>query len=131
MSPCPLRSRASRSVDRASHAEPSRPESLQLHQSAAERFTHAEHDLYYPTVSGVRRRRRSSRRSSQVPGHYGAVGINVNIPVFNGGLFKARESEASLKAKAAAQNVADLANRITRDVRVAWLNANTASNASR
>ena len=50
----------------------------------------------------------------------------MNIPIFNGGLFKARESEASLKAKAAAQNVADLANRITRDVRVAWLNATTA-----
>ncbi|MGA7236252.1 MAG: TolC family protein [Bryobacteraceae bacterium] len=99
---------------------------LQLLQSAAERFTRAEHDLYYPTVSGLVAAGGVPVGVSQVPGHYAAAGINVNIPVFNGGLFKARESEASLKAKAAAQNVADLANRITRDVRVAWLNANTA-----
>jgi outer membrane protein len=99
---------------------------LQLLQSAAERFTHAEHDLYYPTVSALAAAGGVPAGASQIPGHYAAAGINVNIPVFNGGLFKARESEAALKAKAAAQNVADLANRITRAVRVAWLNANTA-----
>jgi outer membrane protein len=105
-----------------------RPDLKNLHllQSAAERFTHAEHDLYYPTVSALAAAGGVPAGVPQVPGHYAAAGINVNIPVFNGGLFKARESEASLKAKAAAQNVADLANRITRDVRVAWLNANTA-----
>ena len=36
-----------------------------------------------------------------VPGRYGAIGVNVNIPIFNGGLFKARQTEAELKAKAA------------------------------
>jgi outer membrane protein len=100
--------------------------SLQLQQSAAERFTRAEHDLYYPTVSALAAAGGVPAGEPQVPGAYGAVGINVSIPVFNGGLFKARESEAALRAKAAAQNVADLSNRITRDVRVAWLNANTA-----
>lgn len=100
--------------------------SLQLQQSAAERFTHAEHDLYYPTVMALAAAGGVPAGEPQVPGAYGAVGINVSIPILNGGLFKARESEAALKAKAAAQNVADLANRITRDVRVAWLNANTA-----
>jgi outer membrane protein len=100
--------------------------SLQLQQSAAERFTHAEHDLYYPTVTALAAAGGVPAGEPQVPGAYGAVGINVSIPILNGGLFKARESEAALKAKAAAQNVADLANRITRDVRVAWLNANTA-----
>lgn len=99
---------------------------LQLLQAAAERFTHAEHDLYYPTVSALAAAGGVPAGVSQIPGHYAAAGINVNIPVFNGGLFKARESEAALKAKAAAQNVADLSNRIMRDVRVAWLNANTA-----
>ena len=52
--------------------------------------------------------------------------MNVNVPVFNGGLFKARQTEAELKAKAANENVNDLANRVTRDVRVAYLNARTA-----
>ncbi len=99
---------------------------LQLRQSAAERFTHAEHDLYYPTVSALAAAGGVPAGEPQVPGHYAAVGVNVNIPIFNGGLFKARESEASLRAKAAAQNVVDLSNRITRDVRIAWLNATTA-----
>jgi outer membrane protein len=106
----------------------SRPDlkNLQLLQSAADRFTHAEHDLRYPTVSASAAMGEVPAGVSEVPPRYGAVGINVSIPVFNGGLFKARESEASLRAKAAAQNVADLENRISRDVRVAWLNANTA-----
>jgi len=38
----------------------------------------------------------------------------------------ARTLEAEVKAKAAAENVNDLQNRITRDVRVAYLNATTA-----
>ena len=52
--------------------------------------------------------------------------MNVSIPILNGGLFKARQTEAEMKAKAVTENVNDLQNRITRDVRVAWLNATTA-----
>ncbi len=99
---------------------------LQLQESAAERFARAEHDLFYPTVSAQAAAGGVPAGVSQVPGHYAAVGLNVNIPVFNGGLFHARETEAGLRAKAAAQNTADLSNRIARDVRVAWLNAGTA-----
>ena len=61
-----------------------------------------------------------------MPGRYGAIGMNITIPIFNGGLFNARQTEAEMKAKAATENVNDLANRITRDVRVAFLNATTA-----
>jgi len=61
-----------------------------------------------------------------IPGRYGAIGINVNIPVFNGGLFRARQTEAALRAKAAAARVDDLAIQVTRDVRLAYLNALTA-----
>jgi outer membrane protein len=50
----------------------------------------------------------------------------LNIPVFNGGLYKARQAEADLKAKAAAQRITDVENSVARDVRVAWLNATTA-----
>lgn len=99
---------------------------LQLQQSAAERFATAEHDLFYPTVAATGMAGGAISNASQITPHYEALGVNVTIPIFNGGLFHARESEAALKAKAAAQNVADLANRITRDVRIAYLNANTA-----
>src|SRR5260370_12597209 len=61
-----------------------------------------------------------------IPGRYGAIGMNVSIPIFNGGLFKARQTQAALKAKAATENVNDLQNRVIRDLRVPWLNATTA-----
>jgi outer membrane protein len=63
---------------------------------------------------------------SEVPGRYGAIGVNVNVPIFNGHLFKARQTEAELRAQAAAQTLRDLDNRIRRDVEVAYLNATTA-----
>jgi outer membrane protein len=105
-----------------------RPElkNLRLQQSAAERFTKAEHALYYPSVGVVGTAGFVPAAYEAVPGRYGAVGMNVTIPIFNGGLFKARQTQAELKAKAAAENVDDLQNRITRDVRVAYLNATTA-----
>jgi outer membrane protein len=64
----------------------------------------------------------------QVPlrDRYAAAGINVNIPVFNGFLYSARHQEANLRAQAADQAMRDLADRISRDVRTAWLNAGTA-----
>ena len=82
-----------------------------------------------PVLSHDRRgrdRRIRAHRPGAVPGRYGAIGMNVTIPIFNGGLFKARQAEAELKAKAADENVNDSQNRVTRDVRVAFLNATTA-----
>lgn len=105
-----------------------RPElkSLRLQQSAAERFTKAEHALYYPYIGVVGTAGFVPTGDEAIPGRYGAIGMNVSIPIFNGGLFKARQTEAELKAKAATENVNDLQNRVTRDVRVAWLSATTA-----
>jgi outer membrane protein len=106
-----------------------RPElkDLRLQESADERFTKAEHALYYPSVGVVGSAGFVPSGVENVPGRYGAIGMNISIPIFNGGLFKARQTEAELKAKAAAQNVIDLENRVARDVRVAYLNANTAA----
>ena len=105
-----------------------RPElkGLRLEESAAERFTRAEHALYYPSIGVVGTAGFVPTGYETVPGRYGAIGMNVSIPIFNGGSFKARQTQAELKAKAAAENVNDLQNRVTRDVRVAWLNATTA-----
>jgi outer membrane protein len=106
----------------------SRPElkSLRLQQSAAERFTKAEHDLYYPSIGVVGTAGFVPTGVENVPSRYGAIGMNISIPILNGGLFRARQTQAEMKAKAAAENVNDLANRVTRDVRVAYLNATTA-----
>lgn len=105
-----------------------RPElaDLRLQQSAEERFAKAEHALYYPSIGLIGTAGLVPTGQAAVPGNYGAVGVNVTIPVFNGGLFKARTAEAKLRAEAATQNISDLENRITRDVRVSYLNATTA-----
>jgi outer membrane protein len=79
--------------------------------------------LIFPTVGAIGAAGVVPAGETQIPGRYGAVGLNVSIPVFNGGLFKARRTEAELRAKAAAENVSDAANRIARDVRVAWLSS--------
>ena len=105
-----------------------RPElkSLRLQQNAAERFIRAEHALYFPSVGVVGTAGFVPTGYQAVPSRYGAIGMNVSIPIFNGGLFKARQTQAELKAKAATENVNDLQNRVIRDVRVAWLSATTA-----
>ena len=105
-----------------------RPElaSLRLEQNAAQRFAQAEKDLMLPTISVAASAGFVPTADVQVPGRYGAVGVNVSIPILNGHLYRARRTEAELRAKAAAQNVNDLANRVARDVRIAYLNASNA-----
>jgi outer membrane protein len=97
-----------------------------LEESAAQRFTKAEHALNYPSLGIIGTAGFAPAAYQAVPGRYGAVGLNVNVPIFNGGLFKARQTEADLRAKAVSQNITDLENRVARDVRVAYLNATTA-----
>ena len=105
-----------------------RPElkDLRLEQSAAERFTKAEHALYYPNLGVIGTAGFVPAGYTAVPSRYGAIGVNVTVPIFNGGLFKARQAEAELKAQAATENVSDLQNRVMRDVRVAYLDATAA-----
>ncbi len=105
-----------------------RPElaDLRLEEQAAQRFERAERDLWFPTIGITGTAGFAPIADSQISSRYGAVGLNVNLPVFNGGLFRARRSEAELRARAASQNVKDLENRVIRDVRVSYLNARTA-----
>ena len=105
-----------------------RPElkDLRLQQSAAERLTKAEHALFFPSVGVLGTAGFAPAAEAQIPGRYGAIGLNISVPIFNGGLFRARQTEAELKAKAAGENVNDLQNRVIRDVRIAFVNANTA-----
>ena len=93
---------------------------------AAEEYAKAEGRLSYPTINLM-------GAAGAIPEHdstlahesYGAAGININIPVFNGGLFAARHAEAALRAQAANKDVQDLSIEIAREVQDAWLQANT------
>jgi outer membrane protein len=104
-----------------------RPElaSLRYQAEAAERFTKAERALSYPAISSIASLGLVPAGVAALSSRYGAVGVNVSIPILNGGLFKARRTEAELRARSAQENTKDLQNTIVRDVQVAYLTAIT------
>ena len=106
-----------------------RPEilSLEFESESAVRFQKAQRDLLFPDIRAMGVVGDTPVRNPLITSNwYGAVGVDVEIPVFNGFLFTARSREASLRAQAASERLRDLRNRISRDVRTSWLNATTA-----
>jgi len=90
---------------------------------AAERFRRAEHDLQRPTLSTMAVVGDTPIRADQLSPWYGAVGVNLSIPIFNGFQFSARAREADYRADAQRKMIQDLRNRISRDVQVSYLAA--------
>jgi outer membrane protein len=107
-----------------------RPEILALiyEYLSQEKLHDAQRDQLFPTISALGSVGVAPVRNDHLSNWYGAVGVNVTIPVFNGFRFTAQAHEADLRAQATQQEIADLRNRIGRDVRTAWLSANTAYN---
>ena len=105
-----------------------RPEILALEfQSESDGKLHrAAHDQMYPAISALGAFGDSPVRDDVIYGPYAAVGVNVEIPIFNGFLFSAKSREADLRTQATRQRLMDLRNRISRDVRTSWLAASTA-----
>lgn len=90
---------------------------LNLQANAAREFSHAERNLSRPTISALGVAGDAPVRADQITTPwYGAVGVNIAVPLFNGGLFSARAKEATLRAQAANQNVQQLRQTIARDV---------------
>src|SRR4029077_11801834 len=87
----------------------------------------AEHDLLRPTISALGAAGGTPARADQITtSWYGAVGVNLSIPLVNGFLFSSRAKQADFRPSALQEQVRDLRNRIARDVRTTWLEANTA-----
>jgi outer membrane protein len=120
------------SADMVSQAFKQRPElaGLRLERESAYRFERAERDLSLPTVSlvGVGGFIPFIHQLTAVPTppEYESAAVNVEIPIFNGGLFSARREAARFRAQAADQRVRDLEESVARDVRVAWSDSETA-----
>lgn len=109
-------------------------QSLNYNQQAAEKFRRAQRDQLFPTISALGVAGGIPVRPDCFGGcfpnyfissWYGAIGVNMNVPIFNGFLFSAQASEANYRAKAAAENTRSLRDQVVRDVRTAWLAANT------
>jgi outer membrane protein len=105
-----------------------RPEILALRNevTAATKFSKAEHDLWWPTVNALGVVGGAPVRDSNITSWYGAAGVNINIPVFNGFLFNARAKSADLETEVRRKRLQDLQDNIARDVRNSWLDSSKA-----
>jgi len=106
----------------------SRPElrAIDYQYQSAEKLKAAERDALFPTISALAAFGGAPIRDDRLTSWYGAAGVNMQIPLFNGFLFSARTKAADLRAQAVQQRLIDLRNSIAKDVRTSWLNANTA-----
>jgi outer membrane protein len=105
-----------------------RPEliGLRLDAASAHAYATAERDLWFPTLSAAGSAGLTPYGATQLAPRYAAAGFNLNIPIFNGHLFGALQTEANSKAQADDQYLRNEADQVARDVRTAWLDANSA-----
>jgi outer membrane protein len=99
---------------------------LRLNAEASHRFADAEGKLRRPTLSLLGTVGGLPATDPHLRQEYAAAAVNLSVPVLNGGLFSAREREAELRAQANDKDLQSLAVAITQQVRLAWLQANTA-----
>ncbi len=105
-----------------------RPELLSIRneREAALKFAKAQRDARLPLVSAVGMIGDSPSHDPHLPDNYAVGGVQLSLPLFAGGLYKARQHEAELKAQSDTELVRSLENNIVRDVHIAWLDLNTA-----
>jgi outer membrane protein len=105
-----------------------RPDVLSLrHEHEAEiKFARAQKAARYPVISAIGSAGVVPIHDPALPDSYAAAGLSLTLPLFAGGLYAARQSEAELRAQAAAESLRDLEDNAIRDVRVALLSAQNA-----
>jgi len=105
-----------------------RPEiqAMQNEVVSAEKFGRSEHDLWWPTVTAAGVVGQAPARDDHIPSWYGAMGVNINIPVFNGFLFNARARSADLDTEMKRKKLQDMEDNLARDVRNSWLDTQKA-----
>ncbi len=95
---------------------------LRYQRDAAQEFAKAEAKLVYPTFNAIGTAGIIPTGASQLPWDYAAAGVDLNVPLYAGGLYKARRREAEFQAKAADETLRDEEDNIIRDVQVTKLN---------
>lgn len=105
-----------------------RPEigSLRQQLRASQRFLDSEKKLMMPTLTGAALGGYFGWRDKDLQPRYGSVGVNLSVPLLNGGLFSSRKAEAELRVSAAEQELRDLEIRVSREVRTALVEAENA-----
>ncbi len=105
-----------------------RPELLSLRAQieAARRFARAERDARLPTISALGVIGNSPIHDDRLANNYAAADLNISLPLFAGGLYLARQHRAEAQASAADEQLRNAEDNVIQQVRLAWLNVNTA-----
>lgn len=93
---------------------------------AAKQYATAERRLSLPTLNVLAAAGSIPYRDHTLHPNYAVAGFNLNIPVFNGGLFAARRARAQFQASASAQDEQELSLEVSEQVRDSWYQANEA-----
>jgi outer membrane protein len=98
----------------------------QSQQKAAAEFALSEKRLSYPTLNVLGAAGAVPFHDHTLHDNYAAAGFNLNIPIFNGGAFRARQAEAELEASARSRDTDELRLEVGEQVRDSWYRANEA-----
>jgi outer membrane protein len=103
-------------------------QSLTYGEESAQKFARAQWDQRMPSITAAGTAGTVPIRVDQyyTNNWWGGIGVNVSIPIFNGFLYSAEAKEARYRAQAEGERARSLRDQIVRDVRTAWLRANTA-----
>jgi len=101
-----------------------RPDLVQsrYQRDAAREFARAQGKLDYPTLTAVGAAGEIPTGNSHLGPDYAAAGINLTLPLYEGGLNAALRREAQFRAKAADEVLRDYEDNVARDVQVTSLN---------
>lgn len=102
-------------------------EARRMQLKAARNFAEAERRLAFPTLSGLAVGGFIPAGDERLRTRYSGVGLNLNIPIYNGELNRSRRRDAELKVRIAEMELLDAEIRIGAEVKRAWLAAQDAS----
>jgi outer membrane protein len=100
---------------------------LDYDQQAAKKYARAQWEQLMPTLDTMAVVGGTPIRDDQyfTTNWFGAIGVDLEVPIFSGFRYTAQAHEAEDRAQAAQENLRDLRDRVVRDVRDAWLQSNT------
>ncbi len=105
-----------------------RPEAVALRDQVqgAQKEAAAAMDARFPKIQALGSIGRTTVGDPGVYGDYGALGIDLEVPLFTGGLLWARQKEATLRASAEQKSLQEEENQIVKEVNSSWYDAFTA-----
>lgn len=97
-------------------------------RQSAQRLARAQREQMLPTISALGTAGTVPVRPAAYYSNnwWGAVGVNMSIPIFNGFFYNAQAKASTLRAEADSEQARVLRDQIVRDVRTAWLASSTA-----